>query len=85
MEPHDVWSARRRIYAFGGYRTVLEECQDFAGAYYDDIIIHSPDSSTHFQHVDTVLTKLAERGLRENYAKCEFFKPSVKFVGLMVH
>ena len=36
------------------------------------------------QHVDTVLTKLAECGLRVNYPKCEFFKPSVKFVGLMV-
>ena len=48
------------------------------------IIIHSPDLSTHSQHVDTVLTKLVERGLRVNYAKCEFFKPSVKFVGLLV-
>ena len=65
-------------------RMVPEDCKDFAGAYYDDIIIHSPDLNTHFHHIDTVLTKLAERGLRVNYAKCELAKPSVKFVGFVV-
>ena len=49
---------------------VLEDCKDFAGVYYGDIIIHSPDLNTHFYHIDTVLTKLAERVLKVNYAKC---------------
>ena len=64
--------------------TTLDECEEYAGAYYDDIIVHSPDLETHFQQVDSVLDKLAERGLRINYAKCEFIKESVKFVGLTV-
>ena len=64
--------------------TTLDECKEYAGVYYDDIIVHSPDLETHFQQVDSVLDKLAERGLRINYAKCEFIKESVKFVGLTV-
>ena len=62
--------------------TTLDEYKEYAGAYYDDMIVHSPDLETHFQQVDAVLDKLAERGLRINYAKCEFIKQSVKFVGL---
>ena len=41
--------------------TTLDECKEYAGAYYDDIIVHSPDLETHFQQVDTVLDKLVER------------------------
>ena len=35
--------------------TTLDECKEYAGAYYDDIIVHSPDLETHFQQVDSVL------------------------------
>ena len=36
--------------------TTLDECKEYVGAYYDDIV-HSPDVEMHFQQVDTVLDK----------------------------
>ncbi len=63
---------------------VLKDCKEFACAYYDDIVVHSENMESHLQHLETVLNKLATYNLQVNFAKCEFVKGLVNFVGLEV-
>ena len=49
--------------------------------YIDDIIIFSPDMSSHFEHVIEVLKRLRKAGLFAKLEKCEFFVPYLDFLG----
>ena len=57
---------------------------DNATPYLDDIIIYSPDITSHKRHVDTVLENLNKANLVINIKKCEFFKSQVNFLGHVV-
>ena len=55
----------------------------FVFVYIDDILIASPDLTTHMQYsyLHTAFTRLQEAGLVLNIKKCEFAKPVVEFLG----
>lgn len=50
-------------------------------AYLDDILIASPDETTHLQHLKEVFTRLQDHGIQLNPAKCRFGVPSLEFLG----
>ena len=52
----------------------------FMVAYLDDILIYSPDLTSHEQHVRLVLSSLREHDLFVKYEKCAFDQPSVKIL-----
>lgn len=52
--------------------------------YLDDIIIYSPDFSTHLQQLENVLQKLWQHGLKLRLDKCKLFHRQVKFLGHLV-
>jgi len=52
--------------------------------YVDDVLISSPDLSSHLEHVQTVLDLLRLHGLSINPDKCVFAAPAVDFLGMRV-
>ena len=50
--------------------TVLDDIQDFGGAYMDDIIIFSQTWEDHVAHIKCVLDRLRKAGLAAKPAKC---------------
>jgi len=53
----------------------------FAHPYIDDILIASPNTSEHIQHLRLVFSRLQEANLQINWSKYYFVKPSVTFLG----
>lgn len=52
--------------------------------YIDDIIVYSKDFHSHVNHLDVVLQRLQEAGLKVSPKKCDFFKDQVAFLGHIV-
>uniref|UniRef100_A0A669DMH2 Gypsy retrotransposon integrase-like protein 1 n=1 Tax=Oreochromis niloticus TaxID=8128 RepID=A0A669DMH2_ORENI len=52
--------------------------------YLDDIIIYSPEFSSHLQHLDEVFQRLWRHGLKLQPNKCKFLQQEVKFLGHVV-
>jgi len=63
--------------------TILRDC-DFARPYLDDILIFSPDNTSHHIHVCAVLKKLNNNNMVINTKKCEFFTNEVQFLGHLI-
>jgi len=64
---------------------VFHDClDDFLVVYMDDLLIFSRDASSHYRHVETVLTRLEEHELYVAPKKCEFMKEEIEFLGLVV-
>ena len=53
----------------------------FVFVYSDDILIASPDSASHRQHLTTVFQRLQSAGLAINADKCVLGAPEVTFLG----
>ena len=53
----------------------------FVFVYIDDILVASPDLSSHLAHLGAVFQRLKEAGLVLNVAKCEFARSSISFLG----
>jgi hypothetical protein len=53
----------------------------FAFVYLEDILVASPDLSSHRQHLEAVRTVLQSNGLVVNADKCLFGCPEVDFLG----
>lgn len=53
--------------------------------YLDDIIIYSPELSSHMQHLDEVFKRLWRRGLKLWLDKCKVLQCEVKFLGHVVN
>lgn len=65
--------------------TVLGDILDrFVIVYLDDILIFSRTKEEHEEHVRQVLQRLREAKFYAKLSKCEFFLPSVEFVGFRV-
>lgn len=58
--------------------------EPFCFCYLDDIIIATPDFSTHLDVLKQVFTKLKEANLTVNLKKCQFCRPSLSFLGFVV-
>ncbi|XP_062384564.1 uncharacterized protein LOC134071743 [Sardina pilchardus] len=52
--------------------------------YLDDIIIFSPDFSSHLQRLELVFQRLADQGLKLKPSKCFLFQKEVKYLGHVV-
>ncbi|KAG1929330.1 retrotransposable element [Pimephales promelas] len=63
------------------FRDLLHQ---FVIIYIDDILIYSPDLSTHIRHVQTVLQRLRDHQLFLKLEKCEFHRDTVQFLGYLI-
>lgn len=54
---------------------------DFVIVFIDDICISSSSMEEHQRHVDIVLQRLREHGLRINVSKCVFAQTEITFLG----
>jgi hypothetical protein len=64
--------------------TLGSDMQDYALAYVDDIIVHSPTFELHLKHLDTVLIRLTRAGFTVNAGKCNFHKIEISFLGHVI-
>ena len=63
---------------------LLNGLLDFMVAYLDDIIIHSDTWENHLNHMEIVLDKLREAGLKVKERKCTFGSGSCIYLGHVV-
>ena len=69
------------------FQRVMSNCVrdlPFVRVYLDDIIVFSPDISTHQRHLRSLFERLARYGLRLNVKKCCFNKSDIQFLGFTV-
>ena len=59
----------------------IPKSRDFCIAHHDDIILFSPDKSTHKQHLKSVLQALTKNGLKISPKKCKLFRQDVNYMG----
>ena len=60
---------------------ILGNLTGFVEIYLDDVTIHSKTFEEHVEHIETVLKKLKEAGLKLNPEKCIWFANEVKILG----
>ena len=63
---------------------VLQECEHFAIAYLDDVLIFSKTPQEHLRHIQIVFRKIREHGLRLKLKKCSFFQPETEYLGFII-
>ena len=56
----------------------------FCHVFIDDIIVYSQDMTTHLQHLEKVITRVQEAGLKLKPKKCHFACSTVKYLGHIV-
>jgi predicted aspartyl protease len=59
--------------------TLGPDTYEYATAYVDDIIVHSPTFELHLKHLDDVLGKLTQAGFTVNAEKCNFCETENSF------
>jgi hypothetical protein len=64
--------------------TLGSDTYDYALAYVDDIIVHSPTFKLHLKHLGTVLSRLTWAGFTVNAGKCNFCKIEISFLGHVI-
>ena len=65
--------------------STLMEGLEFARAYIDDLLIISKNSfEDHLDHLEQVLTRLAEAGLKVNISKSKFCQTELEYLGYMI-
>lgn len=52
--------------------------------YLDDLLITGPDEQSHLRNLEATLQRLEDYGLKVRKDKCEFFKPSVEYLGHVI-
>ena len=53
----------------------------FAFGYLDDILVFSPDMTTHLQHLRLLFVRLSEADLKLKEVKCNFLKKHIQYLG----
>ncbi len=54
---------------------------DFVAAYLDDILIFSRSMDEHLMHLNLVISRLMDAGLKLNATKCHFVREEVEYLG----
>ena len=62
----------------------LCECQDFAKAYIDDVVIYSSTWEEHLDHLEQVFRCLQKAGLTLKRSKCQFGLSHVYYLGYLI-
>lgn len=57
---------------------------DFVATYLDDVLIFSPSFEEHLIHLQRVLERLIEVGLKLKPAKCHFICQTVEYLGHVI-
>jgi hypothetical protein len=64
---------------------IFKDCiGKFVCVYLDDIVVYSKTKEEHVRHLTVVLELLRTNKLHAKLSKCEFEKPSLKFLGHIV-
>ena len=66
-------------------RVFKEYLDDFVIVFIDDILIYSPNEEEHEKHLRLVLQRLQEKQLFGKLKKCEFWLPSIAFLGHVIN
>ncbi|XP_027189386.1 uncharacterized mitochondrial protein AtMg00860-like [Cicer arietinum] len=56
----------------------------FALVFFDDILVYSPDLSSHVSHLKQILELLAQHSLKANKKKCSFGQLSLEYLGHII-
>ena len=56
----------------------------FVLVFFDDILIYSPDLTTHVDHLETVFQLLQQHKLYANRNKCKFSKSQLAYLGHLI-
>jgi hypothetical protein len=56
----------------------------FVLVFFDDILVYSPDSDTHKQHLTMVLQILRQHQLKAKLSKCTFGQNQVEYLGHII-
>ncbi len=56
----------------------------FCLIYINDIVIYSKDADEHFQHLETVFSRLRAAGLKLKPSKCEFYHAELEYLGHVI-
>ena len=60
------------------------EGPDFVSVYIDDVLVFSSTLEEHLQHLQLVIERLHEVGLKLQPAKCQFIRKEVEYLGHLV-
>ncbi|GBO04928.1 Transposon Ty3-G Gag-Pol polyprotein [Araneus ventricosus] len=70
---------------FQRFMNEVLHCFDFAFVYLEDILISSSSEQEHATHLNMVLKRLSEYGIRVNVAKCVLGAQELSFQGYLVN
>ena len=54
---------------------------DFVSVYLDDILVFSESLSDHLRHLQRVIVRLMDVGLKSKPAKCHFARSDLEYLG----
>ena len=54
------------------------------GCYLDDIVVTGKNMEEHMENLTSVMDRLRQYGFRLQEKKCEFFRPSIKYLGQVI-
>ena len=57
---------------------------DFAQAYFDDVLIYNKTRKKHIEHVRKIFKKLIDADLQMNIEKCEFYVQKINFLNVLL-
>ena len=63
---------------------VLHNCESFALAYHDDIIIFSSNLEDHEKHIQQVFDHLRQHNLKLELSKCKFLQKQTQYLGFII-
>ncbi|XP_075489430.1 putative mitochondrial protein AtMg00860 [Primulina tabacum] len=63
------------------FKPFLDQC---IVLFIDDILVYSPDETSHEEHLHLALQTLRENKLYAKFSKCEFWLKSVSFLGHVI-
>ena len=63
---------------------LFEYLNDFAQAYFNDVLIYNKIRKKHIEHVRKILKKLIDADLQMNIEKCEFYVQKIRFLNVLL-